>query len=105
MIDEELNKIIIKADDELDQMKDRVHDLYNENQRLKYRLNNHPMNNVYIKKEDVNKWIGKHFPNQDLISIDDLIGCIEDLDGELEHLKEEFEDYKENVSENYKPIY
>lgn len=33
--DEELNKIMMKADADLDKLKDRCHDLYDENQRLK----------------------------------------------------------------------
>lgn len=50
------------------------------------------MNEIYIKKEDVNRWIGKFFENKDLISIDDLIAVIEDLDGDLESLKEKYEE-------------
>ena len=45
------------------------------------------MNNVYIRKEDVNKWIGKFF-DKDLISVDDLICVIEDLDSDVENLQE-----------------
>ena len=59
------------------------------------------MEEVYIKTEDVNKWIGKYFPNKDLISIGDLIGCIEDLDGEVEHLKEKIEDMEQDIEDNY----
>ena len=59
------------------------------------------MNEVYVKKENLGRWIAKYFNKDDLISIDDLLECIEELDSELEHLKEEFEDYKENVAENY----
>ena len=59
------------------------------------------MDNVYIKKNDLNKWIGKYFPNKDLISIDDLLSTIEELDADYEHLKEEFDDFKQNVEDNY----
>ena len=59
------------------------------------------MDNVYIKKEDVNRWIGKYFPKKDLISIDDLIGCIEDLDSEIESLKMKLEEQEENCKENH----
>lgn len=62
------------------------------------------MNQVYIKKEDVNKWIGKYFEKQDLISIDDLISVIEDLDSEVERLKEKIEDIEQDIEDNYKPI-
>lgn len=59
------------------------------------------MNNVYIKKDDLNRWIGKYFLNKDLISIDDLLSTIEELDADYEHLKEEFDDFKQNVEDNY----
>lgn len=35
MGDEELNKIMMKADGDLDRLKDRCHELYEENQKLK----------------------------------------------------------------------
>ena len=104
MTEEDFECERVRADSELESMKDRIHDLYSENERLKYRLDNHPMNNVYIKKEDVNKWIGKYFEKQDLISIDDLIGVIEDLDSEVERLKEKIEDIEQDIEDNYKPI-
>lgn len=62
------------------------------------------MDNVYIKKEHLNRWIAKYFPNQDLISIDDLLGCIEDLEGEVSSLKEKIEDMEQDIKENYKRI-
>lgn len=49
------------------------------------------MNRVYIDKGELNSWVAKYFPTKDLISIDDLIGCIEDLDAELEEIKESHE--------------
>lgn len=60
------------------------------------------MDSVYIKKSDLNSWIGKYFPNKDLISINDLLSTIEELDADYEHLKEEFDDFKQNVEDNYK---
>ena len=62
------------------------------------------MNEVYIKKEDVNRWIGKYFPNKELISVDDLIACIEDLDSEVESLKNKIEDIEQDIEDNYRPI-
>lgn len=62
------------------------------------------MENVYIKVEDLNKWVAKYFPNKDLITIDDLIATIEDLDSELENKKIEYEELENNLHENYKPI-
>lgn len=54
------------------------------------------MNDVYIKATDLNRWIVKHLPsNQDIYSINDLIGAIEDLDGEIENLNEEIMRLKE----------
>ena len=35
MTNEELNKIMAKADDDLDRLKDRCHELYEENEKLK----------------------------------------------------------------------
>lgn len=58
------------------------------------------MENVYIKTEDLNKWIAEYFPNKDIISIDDLIGKIEDLDFEIKNLKEEIEDMKAEKEED-----
>ena len=50
------------------------------------------MNEVYIRAEDLNKWIIKHLPsNKDLYSINDLIGAIENLDDEIEELQEQIE--------------
>lgn len=54
------------------------------------------MTDVYIRAEDLNRWIVRHLPqNKDLYTIDDLIGAIEDLDSEIEELKERLEE-KEN---------
>ena len=61
------------------------------------------MENVYIKREELNKWIAKYF-KEDLVSIDDILRVLEDLEFELDSLKEEFEDYKQMVEDNYKPI-
>jgi hypothetical protein len=61
------------------------------------------MENVFIKREELNKWIAKYF-KEDLVSIDDILRVLEDLEFELDSLKEEFEDYKQMVTDNYKPI-
>lgn len=62
------------------------------------------MDELYVKKYYLNEWIAKYFPNQDLISIEELIGVIEDLDGELEQVKQDFEEYKNYIADNYKQI-
>ena len=62
------------------------------------------MNNVYIKTTELNSWITKYFPNKDLITIDDLIGCIEDLDSEITKLLEQIEDREQDIQDNYKRI-
>ncbi len=46
------------------------------------------MENVYIKKSDLNRWVAKYF-NKDLITIEDLIDTIEDLDDEISDLKDQ----------------
>lgn len=61
------------------------------------------MSDIYLKKEDIDEWVGKFF-TKDLISIDDLIVCIEDLDSEVETLKEHIEELENDIRENYKPI-
>ena len=61
------------------------------------------MENVFIKREELNKWIAKYF-KEDLVSIDDILRVLEDLEFELDSLKEEFEDYKQMIEDNYKPI-
>lgn len=61
------------------------------------------MDNVFIKKEELNYWIAKYF-KMDLISIDDLISCIEDLGGKVEHYEEELEDLKQDIQDNYRRI-
>ena len=38
MNNEELNKIIMKAESDYEAMKDRLHELYEENQKLKQRI-------------------------------------------------------------------
>lgn len=62
------------------------------------------MENIYIKATDLNRWIAKYFPKQDLISVADLIACIEELDGEVEYQKEEYKHLENNVEENYRRI-
>lgn len=62
------------------------------------------MDNVFIKKEELNKWVAKYFESQDLISVEDLISVIEDLDTELEDWKSKYEDLENDLEDNYKPI-
>lgn len=61
------------------------------------------MEEVYIKKDYLNKWVAKYF-NKDLISINDLIGVIEDLDSEVDDLKYKIEQMEQDIEDNYKPI-
>ena len=62
------------------------------------------MNDVYIRQADLNKWIGKYFEKQDLISINDLLSTIEDLDEQIESLNEQIEKLKYEMQEFYTPI-
>lgn len=61
------------------------------------------MTDVYIRKEDLPRWIAKHF-KKDLISVDDLLECIEDLDSDVENLKGKLEDLENDIEENYRRI-
>ena len=56
------------------------------------------MENVFIKKENLNNWIAKYF-FKDLISISDLLDLIEELDEEIQTLKEHIE-YLEQEEDN-----
>ena len=51
------------------------------------------MNNIFIKKEQLNEIVSKHFKG-DLISIEELIDTIEDLDFEIECLEERIDNLK-----------
>lgn len=62
------------------------------------------MDNVFIKKNELNLWIAAYFPGKELISIDDLISCIEDLDSEVEDWKMKYEELQNDLKENYRPI-
>ena len=58
------------------------------------------MDEVYIRAEDLNRWIIRHLPQrQDLYTINELIGAIEDMDGEIEDLKEKLEEKQETIDE------
>lgn len=59
------------------------------------------MENIYIRKEELNRWVAKYFRN-DLISVQDLLETIEELDDEISNLKdkiEEMEQPKDNIDE------
>lgn len=63
------------------------------------------MNDVYIKAEELNRWIIRHLPqSRDLYSINDLIGAIEDMDGELNDKDREIEELKEGIHELQKSL-
>ena len=61
------------------------------------------MNEVYIKKDELNEVVAKYF-KKDLISIEDLISTIEDLSYEIDSLEEEIEDTEQEIKDNYRPI-
>jgi len=58
------------------------------------------MKEVYIRRDELNEWIAKHF-TKDLLSIEDLIGCIEELDYRIDDLKEKLDGY-ENPEEEWR---
>lgn len=98
--EEQLNATIMEAEDEYESLKDRVHELYTENIRLKQ---NKPY--LYILKEDLNEIIAKHF-DRPYIAIKDLLDTIEELDMDVQRLEEEKQDILEDRDENWvrKPI-
>lgn len=61
------------------------------------------MDNVFIKKDELNEWIAKYF-KRNLISIDDMLNVIEDLDGEVEDWKMKYEELQNDLEDNYRPI-
>lgn len=68
---EELNKIMMKADNDLDRLKDRCHDLYEENKELKDKCNMYEMN-MYREENEKNSYKKKIN-----IAIDVLLGVLE----------------------------
>lgn len=60
------------------------------------------MDNIYIKLEP-KSWLHdiKNFKDKELVSVEDLLGCIEDLYDENMALKEQLEDLKQDVNDNY----
>lgn len=94
MTDEEVQACVKRAEEEYEMLKDRCHELYEKLEKSGIA--------TYIKKEDLNTWVAKYFTN-DLISINDLIGCIEDLADKVEHLEEEKEELEESIKDNYIP--
>lgn len=83
---------MIEEDNELEKMQSRIHDLY---EKL-----SETGTITYIKRDTLNKWVAKYF-NKDLISIDDLLGCIEDLDDEVENLKDKLKHMEQDIEDNY----
>ena len=53
------------------------------------------MKEVYIKADNLNKWVSKHFKNQDIIPISDLLSVIEDLTFEIDELKGKIKELEE----------
>jgi len=69
--DEELNNIMMKADDDLDRLKDRCHELYEENKELKDKCRMYEMN-MYREENEKNSYRKKIN-----IAIDVLLGALE----------------------------
>lgn len=66
--------------------------------------------NIYIKKEDIAdfdcityKMLDNIFKNEDIISLEEILGALEDLYFEKEHLEEELRDTIQDREDNYKP--
>lgn len=60
------------------------------------------MKEVYVKAKDLGSCI-EYLPNQDIFSLDEIIGAFEELLYEYQQLEEKFEDYKENVEDTMQP--
>lgn len=60
------------------------------------------MNEVYIDMRKENEWIRKYF-KKDLVSVEDLIGCIENLDCEIDSLNEKIEELESDLKDEYDP--
>ena len=58
------------------------------------------MNNIYIKKEDLNEIVASYF-NRDIISIEELLITIEDLYFEIQTLNEKIEEIEKDRDDNY----
>lgn len=59
------------------------------------------MDELYIKIEPKSWLRNIKSLDKDLVSIENLLGCIEDLYDENMTLKEELEDLKQDVNDNY----
>lgn len=103
MTDEQLNAILSKADDDLEALKDKCHDLYEENQRLKARLTDTEWqyDNMRIKVakqyiegvteellEDIETCFFNGEEKPDLIPIDSLDIC--HIFGYIDQLKKDY---------------
>ena len=65
------------------------------------------MDNIYLKREELNDWIKRNLPNKDLISINDLLDAIEEMDSNIQYLEQKLEDaeleFDEKLKDFYKP--
>lgn len=102
MNNEELNRLINKAEQDYDNMKERYSELIDENKSLKTKMRDMSYNKLYLRKDELG-WINRYF-DTDLISIDDLIAYIEDLHADLDRLQEKYDDLQEDVETNYRRI-
>lgn len=59
------------------------------------------MKEVYIKVKDLG-WIGKHFQNKDLITIEELVCKLEDLDTDIEELEKKIKYMEQYCEDNHK---
>lgn len=61
------------------------------------------MDNILIRTNCLPEWlVEKHFKNQDLISLEDLIAKIEDLSDDLENKTQQYENLLQDLHDNYK---
>lgn len=57
------------------------------------------MDKVLVDIRDENKWIKRHLPEKDMVSVDELLNAIEDMDDEISNLKEMIDDLEGEIDE------
>lgn len=62
------------------------------------------MDKIYVDIRSCGSDIKSHFENEDIVSIEELLGLIEDLSYEKNMLEEEYENFKTIVKYNYRQL-
>ena len=62
------------------------------------------MDEIYVKAKDLDEDILDRLPNQDLYTLDEIIGAFEELAYEYKKLEEKMDDFEEEVRTDYRRI-